>query len=260
MLQPESLLLSDPSKFPNLKSEFRNHMVLYLIPTPIAENTLHTIPPYAQDIARGLEIFIAERAKTARHFIKSLNPPRPIQEMTFVELPDNEHAGEAEKAFLDAVKAGKDVGLLSEAGCPGVADPGAAIVARAHREGVKVVPLVGPSSLLLALMASGMNGQRFAFHGYLSPKRPELARDLRRLESLARQHDQTQIFIETPYRSQMVLEVALDNLAADTRFGVAQDLTGAGELVRALPVKEWKKMKELVLEKSPGVFLVYCGK
>lgn len=123
-----------------------------------------------------------------------------------------------------------------------------------------MVPLVGPSSLLLALMASGMNGQRFAFHGYLSPKRPELARDLRRLESLARQHDQTQIFIETPYRSQMVLEVALDNLAADTRFGVAQDLTGAGELVRALPVKEWKKMKELVLEKSPGVFLVYCGK
>jgi 16S rRNA (cytidine1402-2'-O)-methyltransferase len=234
--------------------------ILYLIPTPIAENALHTIPPYAQEIARGLEIFIAERAKTARHFIKSLHPLRAIQEMTFVELPDNQNFEEAKKTFLEAVKAGKDVGLLSEAGCPGVADPGAVIVALAHREGVKVVPLVGPSSLLLALMASGMNGQRFVFHGYLSPKRPELARDLRRLESLARQHDQTQIFIETPYRSQMVLEVALESLAADTQFGVAQDLTGAGETVRSLQVREWKKLKEAALEKLPGVFLVYCRK
>ncbi len=232
-------------------------MTLYLIPTPIAENALHTIPPYTQEIARGLEIFIAERAKTARHFIKSLHPPRSIQEMVFTELADNEVFDEAKSTFLEAIKAGKDVGLLSEAGCPGVADPGAAIVALAHREGIKVVPLVGPSSLLLALMASGMNGQRFAFHGYLSPKRPELARDLRRLESLARQHDQTQIFIETPYRSQMVLEVALENLAADTPFGVAQDLTGTGELVRSLPIKEWKKLENTALEKLPGVFLVY---
>jgi 16S rRNA (cytidine1402-2'-O)-methyltransferase len=115
-------------------------------------------------------------------------------------------------------------------------------------------------------MASGMNGQRFAFHGYLSPKRPELARDLRRLESLARQHDQTQIFIETPYRSQMVLEVALENLAADTFFGVAQDLTGVGEFVRSLPVRDWKKSPSptlpnregvIQLEKLPAVFLVY---
>jgi len=235
-------------------------MTLYLIPTPIAENALHTIPPYAQEIARGLEIFIVERAKTARHFIKSLNPSRPIQEMIFTELPENQDFDEAGKTFLEAVKNGKDVGLLSEAGCPGVADPGAAIVKLAHEKGVKVVPLVGPSSLLLALMASGMNGQRFAFHGYLSPKRPELARDLRRLESLARQHDQTQIFIETPYRSQMVLEVALENLAADTLFGVAQDLTGAGEFVKTLPVRDWKKLAKKELEKLPGVFLVYRGK
>ncbi|GAB4492505.1 MAG: SAM-dependent methyltransferase [Saprospiraceae bacterium] len=232
-------------------------MTLYLIPTPIAENALHTIPPYAQDIARGLEIFIVERAKTARHFIKSLNPPRPIQEMIFTELPENQNFDEAKTTFLEAIKMGKDVGLLSEAGCPGVADPGAVIVALAHEKGIKVVPLVGPSSLLLALMASGMNGQRFAFHGYLSPKRPELARDLRRLESLARQHDQTQIFIETPYRSQMVLEVALENLAADTLFGVAQDLTGAGEFVKTLPVRDWKKLEKAALEKLPGVFLVY---
>jgi 16S rRNA (cytidine1402-2'-O)-methyltransferase len=230
---------------------------LFLIPVPIAENALHTVPPYAQEIARGLEVFLVERAKTARHFIKSLHPPRPIQEMIFEELPEREGApSDAERVFLDAVRVGKDVGLLSEAGCPGVADPGAGIVALAHRQGVRVVPLVGPSSLLLALMASGMNGQRFAFHGYLSPKRPELARDLRRLEQLARQHDQTQLFIETPYRSQMVLQVALETLQPDTVFGVAQDLTGAAEQVRSLPVRMWKQMGAKVLEKAPAVFLI----
>lgn len=238
-------------------------MTLYLIPCPIAENALYTVPPYAQEVARHLEIFIVERAKTARHFVKSLGPVRPIQEMIFEELPPqplpNGEGGEAEQVFREAVKTGKDVGLLSEAGCPGVADPGAAIVALAHREGVKVVPLVGPSSLLLALMASGMNGQRFAFHGYLSPKRLELARDLRRLETLARQHDQTQIFIETPYRSQMVLEVALEALQPNTLFGVAQDLTGEAEFTCTLPVREWHKSGKKVLEKLPGVFLVYCG-
>ena len=130
------------------------------------------------------------------------------------------------------------------------------MVALAHREGMRVVPLVGPSSLLLALMASGMNGQRFAFHGYLSPKRPELARDLRRLEQLVGQHDQTQLFIETPYRSQMVLEVALESLRPETRFAVAQDLTGAAEFVRSLPVREWKKLPAIVLNKLPAVFLV----
>ena len=230
--------------------------VLYLIPVPIAENALHTLPPYVQDIARRLDVFIVERAKTARHFIKSLGPEKPIREMVFTELPEHHHAGDAEKTFQEAVEAGKDVGLLSEAGCPGVADPGAGIVALAHREGVRVVPLVGPSSLLLALMASGMNGQRFTFHGYLSPKRPELARDLRRLEQLTRQHDQTQLFIETPYRSQMVLEVALETLQPDTVFSVAQDLTGAGELIRSFSVREWRKAGKVELAKAPAVFLV----
>ncbi len=231
---------------------------LYLIPTPIAEDALHTLPPYALAVARRLEVFIVERAKTARHFIKSIGPERPLPELIFVELPDNRSAAEAEAALLAAARAGRDVGLLSEAGCPGVADPGAAIVALAHREGLRVVPLVGPSSLLLALMASGMNGQSFAFHGYLSPKRPELAADLRRLEQLVARQDQhqTQLFIETPYRSQMVLEVALEALRPDTRFCVAQDLTGAAELVRSLPVREWKKRPPLTLEKLPTVFLV----
>ena len=233
-------------------------ITLYLIPCPIAENALHTIPDYVREIARELDIFIVERAKTARHFIKSLNPPKPIQEMVFVELPDNREMEAAEQALMDAIKSGKNVGLLSEAGCPGVADPGAAVVALAHKNGVKVKPLVGPSSILLALMASGMNGQRFSFQGYLSPKRPELAKDLRRLETLSRQHDQTQVFIETPYRSAMVLEVALEALQPGTWFGVAQDLTGEGEFIRSLPVKDWKKMEVKTLEKLPAVFLVYA--
>lgn len=233
---------------------------LYLIPTPISENALHTIPPYVQEITRNLDVFITERAKTARHFIKSLEPAKRLQEMIFAELADNQDSNEAEKVFLDAVRAGKDVGLLSEAGCPGVADPGAAIVALAHREGVRVTPLTGPSSLLMALMASGMNGQSFAFHGYLPPKRPELARDLRRLENLSRQNGQTQLFIETPYRSQMVLEVALETLQSGTMFGVAQDLTGAAEFICSLPIRDWNKLKKKELEKLPAVFMVFVPK
>lgn len=196
-----------------------------------------------------------ERAKTARHFIKSLGPARSIQEMVFVEMERGTE--EAEAAFLAAVAAGKDVGVLSEAGCPGVADPGAAIVALAHRKGVKVAPLTGPSSLLLALMASGMNGQRFTFHGYLSPKRVELAGDLRRIEKLSAQNDQTQLFIETPYRVQMVLEVALQSLHPQTLFGVAQDLSGGKEFTCTLSVREWGKSGVKTLEKLPAVFMLY---
>lgn len=230
---------------------------LYLIPTPIAENALHTLPSYVAEQARQLDVFIVERAKTARHFIKSLGPARPLQEMIFAEIGENQPIEEAVSVFNAAVADGKDIGLLSEAGCPGVADPGAVIVELAHRTGVRVVPMVGPSSLLLALMASGMNGQRFSFHGYLPAKRPELAKELRRLENLARQHDQTQLFIETPYRAQMVLEVALEALQPDTVFGVAQDLSGASELIYSQPVSAWKKRKAAPLEKLPAVFLVY---
>ncbi len=235
-------------------------LTLYLIPTPIAENALHTLPARTIEVVQKLDVFIVERAKTARHFVKSLGLSKPLQEMVFAEIGEHSDMKEAELTFREALAAGKDVGLLSEAGCPGVADPGAAIVALAHREGVKVVPLVGPSSLLLALMASGMNGQSFAFHGYLPPKRPELAKELRRLENLARQHNQTQLFIETPYRAQMVLEVAIDSLQSDTVFGLAQDITGAQELIKSLPVSAWKKIKREPLQKLPAVFLLYRQK
>ncbi len=235
--------------------------ILYLIPVPISENALHTLPNHTVEIARNLDFFIVERAKTARHFIKSIVPKKPIQEMIFHEIGEKkEDFAEAEKIFRAAILQGKSVGLLSEAGCPGVADPGANLVLLAHQMGVKVQPLVGPSSLLLALMASGMNGQTFTFHGYLSPKRIELATDLRRIEQLSeRNNRQTQFFIETPYRSQMVFETALTALKQTTLFGVAQDLTGAAELVRTLPISAWKKLEKFELQKFPAVFLVTHG-
>ncbi|MBL7825976.1 MAG: SAM-dependent methyltransferase [Saprospiraceae bacterium] len=230
--------------------------ILYLIPTPIAENALHTLPAYVTEIVRNLDVFIVERAKTARHFVKSTGPAKPIQEMIFAEIGEHSALADAKQVFMDAITAGKNIGLMSEAGCPGVADPGAAIVALAHRAGVRVEPLVGPSSLLLALMASGMNGQRFVFHGYLSPKRPELAKDLRRIEAQAKQLDQTQLFIETPYRVQMVVEVALEVLQPDSQFSMAQDITGASEQILSMPVKDWKNLKNFQPEKLPAVFLV----
>jgi 16S rRNA (cytidine1402-2'-O)-methyltransferase len=231
--------------------------MLYLIPVPIADDALHTLPEQVKEVARGLDFFIVERAKTARHFLKAIGITRPLSEVEVVEIPERD-ATTCADALRKAVSEGRSVGLLSEAGCPGVADPGAEVVAEAHRMGLRVVPLVGPSSLLLALMASGMNGQQFAFSGYLSAKRPELAKDLRRLEQSAGKLHQTQLFIETPYRSQMVLEVALESLQPDTRFGVAQDITGQNEQIRSLPIRDWKKLseKDRTLAKAPAVFLI----
>ncbi len=231
-------------------------MALYLIPTPISEEAFDTLPPVTVAVARRLEVFIVERAKTARHFIKRLGPQCPLSELTFVELErDGSLTSEVTEVFQAAVQQGCDVGLLSEAGCPGVADPGAAVVALAHRMSVPVVPLPGPSSILLALMASGLNGQCFAFHGYLSPKRPELVRQLRQLEQQARQHYQTQIFMETPYRAPWLFEVALTALHADTLLSVAQDLTSPQAFARTLAIRAWSEQKPALAPK-PAVFLI----
>ncbi len=231
-------------------------MALYLIPTPIAEDALDTLPAPTLAVVRRLEVFIVERAKTARHFVKRVGPARPVAELTFVEL-DREGGltPEVIAAFEQAVQQGQDIGLLSEAGCPGVADPGAAVVALAHQRGVPVVPLVGPSSVLLALMASGLNGQRFAFHGYLSPKRPELVRQLRQLEQHARQLGQTQMFIETPYRTTWAFGIALTTLQPDTLLGIAQHLTSADAFVRTMPIQQWRKSPPTLVA-QPTVFLI----
>ena len=231
---------------------------LYLIPVPIAEDAMSTIPEYVRTQIRELDCFVAERAKTARHFLKETGTAKPLQELEIVEM-DKRDPDVAKEGFIQFLEQGKDVGLLSEAGCPGVADPGADLVALAHDRGLRVVPLVGPSSLLLALMAAGMNGQKFAFHGYLPPRRPELAKALKRLEQESQRHQQTQLFIETPYRSQMVLEVAVQNLQSETRFCIAQDVTGQNEWILSQRIREWRKNTPELKDKLPAVFLIYAS-
>lgn len=231
---------------------------LYLIPAPLGENGEHTLPKYVIDILHSLEVFIAERAKTARAFIKTTQPIKAFSELTFFEL--NKRTSPQERAkFLDLAEAGKNIGLLSEAGCPGVADPGARIVEMAHRKGIEVVPLVGPSSILLALMGSGMNGQGFSFNGYLSPKKPQLSKDLKRLESISAKQRQAQIFIETPYRNNGLVEEALKSLQPTTRFCIAADLTLESEYILTKTIKEWQKVKRPDLHKRPAIFLLESG-
>ncbi len=229
---------------------------LYLIPSPLGEDALHTIPAHTIEILHRLTWLVAERAKTARHFIKKTNPPKAISEYQISEL--NEHTPDVEiEALLRPALDGQDLGVLSEAGCPGIADPGARLAALAHRVGVEVVPLTGPSSILLALMASGMSGQQFCFHGYLPPKTNDLSKELKRLELLAGKNRQTQIFIETPYRNKNVVEQALNTLQPDTLFCIAADLTLPTQFVVTKSIAAWKKTPPPDLHKRPAIFLIF---
>lgn len=228
---------------------------LLLIPVPLGEGGLEAIPPETIAAVHRLEVFIVEKAKTARHFIKATQTPKPLPELTLHEL--REPLQEADlRAMLKPALQGQDIGLMSEAGCPGIADPGAAVVRLAHRLGIEVVPLVGPSSIILALMASGMNGQSFCFHGYLPAKRPELERALQRLEQQALRTHQTQVFIETPYRNGQVIEAALKVLAQGTYFGIACNLSLPEQYVRSRPAAEWRQSPPPDLHKQPAVFLI----
>lgn len=228
---------------------------LYLLPCPLGADSMHTIPDYVQQRIHSLEYFICEKGKTARAFIKATGMPRPLQELTYFELNKRTERSEWQQ-FLQPALVGNDIGLLSEAGCPGVADPGAVIVELAHKKDIEVVPLVGPSSILLAVMGSGMNGQNFAFNGYLAAKKPELAKDLRRLEQNARKHKQLQLFIETPYRNGGMLETAMQSLSPDTRFGIAVDLTLPTEWIKVKRVGDWRKSKIPDLHKRPAIFMI----
>jgi 16S rRNA (cytidine1402-2'-O)-methyltransferase len=230
--------------------------MLYLIPTPVTLHGLETLPVQVVEIVRHLDIFLVERARTARRFVQSCKPLKPIDELIIAEFEQDGSLGPTEEILRQALANNRDVGILSEAGCPGVADPGAAAVSWAHRAGMPVTPLVGPSSILLALMASGCNGQAFCFHGYLSPKKPELGKDLRKLEQTMRQQGSTQLFMETPYRSQMVVDTALDVLQPDTTFGMAKNLTGAEQQIVVLPVKTWRTRVPLMMDKAPAIFII----
>ncbi len=228
---------------------------LYLIPSPLGPGATDTIPARTLATTRRLRHFVVETGKVARAFLKEVELEHRLQECTYYEL--NKRTQDDELAtFLAPALHGEDVGVLSDAGAPGVADPGARLVLLAHRTGVPVVPLVGPSAILLSLMAAGLNGQSFTFHGYLSPKRAQLAKDLRRLEADSRKYRRTQLWIEAPYRNQATVEVAVEALSPTTLFSVACDLTTETEWVRTASVGEWRADAGAGLQKRPAMFLL----
>ena len=230
---------------------------LYLVPVALGEHTpwAHFLPAQAQAITAGLRHFVVETARAARAHLKQLDYPHPLRETDIRELPA-EAADAALDALLAPALAGADLGLLSDAGCPAVADPGARLVARAHALDIRVVPLVGPSSILLGLMGSGLNGQSFAFHGYLPVAEGERDAALRTLEDESRKLGRTQIFIETPYRNERMFEALLRTLKPETRLCVACELNTAGELLLTRTLREWKKAARPALARRPALFLL----
>ena len=227
---------------------------LYLLPNTLGDTAAEAvIPAAALNRARSLEYFIAEDPKSARAFLKRIGFPRPLQELSMERLDHNTRASEL-ASLLQPVLGGRDAGLLSEAGLPAVADPGAALVRLAHETGVRVVPLSGPSSLFLALAASGLEGQRFAFHGYLPVGAAELAASLKDLERQSRRLRQTQLFIETPYRNDRTFAAMVRTLSPATLVCVAADLTLESEAVETRTVAAWRK-RSPALKGRPAVFL-----
>ncbi len=230
---------------------------LFLIPAPLGDESIAWLP--AAEAAKVLHIrhFVVEAEKTARKHLKALGVTTPIRELAMSTL--NEHTKPADVAALLApLLAGEDVGLISEAGCPAVADPGAQLVALAHERGIRVAPLIGPSSILLALMASGANGQCFAFHGYLPVDATEKAKVVKELEQRSRQRNETQVFIETPYRNNALLQQLRETLAPTTRLAVACDLTLPTETIVSRLVKDWPQAAP-DFHKRPAIFILHAA-
>lgn len=236
-----------------------NAPVLYLIPTPLGVVDTPCLLAHEQAQIVGLTDFVVEAEKTARAHLKAWAVTTPIRELNLRTL--NEHTDAQDIPHLLApLKAGRSMGLLSEAGCPAVADPGARLVALAHRHGFAVMPLVGPSSILLALMASGANGQCFAFKGYLPTDKAERAAALKVLQARSRSHQETQLFIETPYRNDGLLADAIAGLDPATRLCIAADLTLPTQTIVSQSVAEWRKMPALpLLKKRPCLFVLYAA-
>lgn len=232
---------------------------LYLIPCTLGDTPAgQVLPQHVIDTARRLRHFVVEHPKTARQFLAALKPEQPIQSLHFATL--NEHTAPQElKELLAPLRAGDDVGILSEAGCPGIADPGADLVNLAHRNGIHVVPLVGPSSILLALMASGLNGQCFAFHGYLPIAEEERKKTITALETESAKRKQTQLFIETPYRNEKLFNALLTQCRPQTLLCIATDLTLPGESIQTRPIGQWKSQPMPQLNKHPSLFLLLAN-
>lgn len=231
-----------------------SHGKLFLIPTVIADDTQQAvIPASVTNTLKDIQHFLAEDVRTARRYLSTLKIYPSIEPLQFNVLNKDTRTEELHELF-GPIRKGKDVGVLSESGCPGIADPGALAARYAHQHGIRVVPLTGPSSILLALMASGLTGQNFAFHGYLPIDTKESADAIRIFEKESRTKNQTQIFIETPYRNNTIITNLLKALHEDTLLCIAIDITGRDESIRTKPVKAWKKDKP-DLPKSPAVFL-----
>lgn len=228
---------------------------LYMIPCTLGDTPpLEVLPFLVKKAIEEINYYIVEHEKTARRFIKNISSNKSQSGLHIEEI--NKFTNEADiPAMLQPCLEGKDVGVLSDAGCPGIADPGALVVQEAHRLGIKVVPLVGPSSILLSMMASGFNGQNFAFNGYIPIDKQERKKEIKRLEQLSSTHNQSQCFIETPYRNNQMLESLLSTLKPHTRICVACDITLATEYIKTYTVTEWRT-KKVDLHKKPTIFII----
>jgi len=232
--------------------------ILYLIPVPLSDDAaFQSFTPYLVETINSLDEYIVENEKTARKFLKLAGLKIPQSELTIHDYGKHVRDKGNINDFFEGLKQGKSVGLMSEAGCPGVADPGASIVARAHQLGIKVVPLVGPSSILLALMASGFSGQKFPFHGYLPIDKIDRAKEIKNLEQQSAREKQTQIFIETPFRNNQLLADLLKICKPSTLLCVASNVTAADENIQSLTVGEWRK-RSYDYHKKPTIFLLYA--
>jgi 16S rRNA (cytidine1402-2'-O)-methyltransferase len=228
---------------------------VYLVPSLLAEDAVETIPNYLMDAIKNCHAFFVENERNARRYLKKIWKEMVIDNYKWYQISDNSQVLRAFKTFLTE---GKNIGIISDAGCPGVADPGQPLIAIAHAMKVQVRPIVGPNSILLALMASGMNGQQFQFTGYLPVKDPERVKTIRQLEAESEKKNCTQIFIETPYRNNQLIDTILKTCKASTRFCIAADLTSAQERIRTMTVEDWKKNKP-DLHKHQAIFLIYAG-
>ena len=233
--------------------------VLYLIPVPLAENAAHkSFTPFLVDTINSITTYIVENGKTARKFLKEAGLKTPQSELIVHDYGKHKK-GEPLAEYFKELKDGINVGLMSEAGCPGVADPGADIVAEAHRRNIKVVPLVGPNSMLQALMASGLTGQSFAFTGYLPIDKGDRVKRIKDLEEISQKYRQTQLFMETPFRNNHLFDDIVRSCQPNTLLCVACNINAEDEFIKTLSINQWQKQK-VDLHKKPTIFLLYRGK
>ena len=230
--------------------------ILYLIPTTLGDTaeTADVIPQKVNTIINTIDEYIVENEKTARHYLKKMGIAKPLPEI--ILHPLNQHTKVDLNLYLRSIHLGKNIGIISEAGCPGIADPGSEVVKMAHANHIQVVPLVGPSSILLALMASGFNGQSFTFNGYLPKERSERIKKIKELERSAQQKDQTQLFIETPYRNMHILDDIISSCEDKTKLCIACDITLPSEFIKTKTIFDWKKQLPDIA-KRPAIFLIY---